>query len=241
MKRITLMVVRLLYIVPIWLYKIWKYSKDGNYEKYDDVFRYNFLQKITTRVNRAGRVTVTCSGLENLPKDNGFVIFPNHQGLFDGLVFLETLGRPFSIIMKKEVENTFLVKQVRLIIGAKIMDRDDVRQSMKIIKEISNEVKEGKNYIIFAEGTRSRKGNEILSFKGGAFKSAVYAKAPIVPAALIDAFKAFDTHSIKKITVQVHYLKPIEYEEYKDMKTREITGLVEERIRQAIKENIITD
>jgi len=241
MKRIALMVIRLFYIVPIWFYKIWKYAKDIDHEKYDDEFRYRFLQKITTRANRAGRVTVKCSGLENLPKDNGFVIFPNHQGLFDGLIFFETMGRPFSIIMKKEVENTFLVKQIRLIIGAKIMDRDDVRQSMKVIKEISGEVKEGKNYIIFAEGTRSKKGNEILTFKGGAFKSAVYAKAPIIPAALIDAFKAFDTHSIKRITVQVHYLKPIEYEEYKDMKTGEIVRLVEERIRQVIDENTVSE
>jgi len=237
MKRITFMVIRLIFKLPLWFFLIFKYAKDVDHEKYDDVFRYNFLRKITIQANRVGRVSIKYSGLENLPQEDGFVIFPNHQGLFDGLAFFETLGRPFSIIMKKEVENTFLVKQIRLIIGAKIMDRSDLRQSMKVIKAISAEVKEGKNYIIFAEGTRSRKGNELLPFKGGAFKSAVYVKAPIVPAALIDSFKAFDTNSIKKITVQVHYLKPIEYEEYKDMKTGEITKLVEERIRQVIKEN----
>jgi|GEM_PF-4959077 len=50
MKRIALMVIRLFYIVPIWFYKIWKYAKDIDHEKYDDEFRYRFLQKITTRL-----------------------------------------------------------------------------------------------------------------------------------------------------------------------------------------------
>ncbi len=48
------------------------------------------------------------------------------------------------------------------------------------------------------------------------------AKCPIVPVALIDTYKAFDTGSIEPLTVQVHFLKPMYYDEYKDMKTTEI-------------------
>lgn len=64
---------------------------------------------------------------------------------------------------------------------AKLIDRQDLRQSMKIIQQVTEEVKQGRNYIIFAEGTRSRKQNELLDMKGGSFKSAVKAKCPIVP------------------------------------------------------------
>ena len=203
---------------------------------YDAQERYRFLQRLTQRANRAGRIHIECCGHENLPEKDGFVVFPNHQGLFDGLIFLETLDRPFSIVMKKEVENVILIRQVREIIHGKLMDREDIRQSMGVIREMSREVKEGRNYIIFAEGTRSRNGNELLEFKGGAFKSATNAHCPIVPAAIIDSYKAFDTNSIKPLTVQVHYLKPIEYEEYKGMRSHEIALMVQERIRSAIRQ-----
>lgn len=115
------------------------------------------------------------------------------------------------------------------------IDRDDIRQSMEIINNVANDVKKGKNFILFAEGTRSRQGNTIQSFKGGSFKCATKAKCPIVPVALINSFLPFDSKSTKKVLVQVHYLTPITYEEYKDMKTTEIAARVEEAIRETIK------
>ena len=53
--------------------------------------------------------------------------------------------------------------------------------------------------------------------------------------ALINSFLPFDSKSTKKVVVQVHYLTPITYEEYKDMKTTEIAARVEEAIRETIK------
>ena len=46
--------------------------------------------------------------------------------------------------------------------------------------------------------------------------------------------KPFDTNSIKPVNVQVHFLKPIPYEEYKDMKTTEIAAEVKRRIEETI-------
>ena len=66
------------------------------------------------------------------------------------------------------------------------------------------------------------------------FKSAVNAKCPIVPVALIDSFKPFDLPSIKRVKVQVHYLDPIYPEEYAGMKTKEIASLVHDRIQREI-------
>lgn len=234
MERIILMVLRLLYKVPGWWIKVCRYGKDENFEKYDEEQRYALLQEVTTRANRAGRVTVECYGRENLPKENGYILFPNHQGLFDTLLFFETHGRFLSFVMKKEVANALLVKQIGRMVRAKAMDRSDVRQSMTVIKEVSEEVKKGRNYIIFPEGTRSREGNKLLNFKGGAFKSAVYAKCPIVPVAVIDSYKAFDIHSIKKMTAQIHYLESLTYEQYKGMKTVEIAAIVKSRIEAEI-------
>ena len=117
------------------------------------------------------------------------------------------------------------------------IDRDDIRQGLKVIQQVAEEVKNGRNYLIFAEGTRSRNQNQLLEFKGGSFKSAVKARCPIIPVALIDSYKSFDTHSIDKLTVQVHFLQPILYEEYQGMKTVEIASIVKRRIEEVIRLN----
>ena len=121
---------------------------------------------------------------------------------------------------------------------AYMLDREDVRQAMQVIIEVTKQVKKGRNYLIFAEGTRSKNGNRLGTFKGGSFKAASKARCPIVPVALIDSFKPFDTNTIKPVTVQVHFMKPLLYEDYKEMKTTEIAALVEKRIQETINANI---
>lgn len=233
MKRMLFIILKNLPLLPYWFYKIFRYQK---IEKYDEETRYSLLRHITKKLNHSGRVTIDYHGLHNLPQDNGYIMFPNHQGLFDALAFLESHERPFSVVMKKEVKDIFLIKQVIQLLQAQIIDREDIRQSMKVIGNMTKEVKEGRNYIIFSEGTRSKNGNNILEFKGGSFKSAINAKCPIVPVALIDSYKAFDTNSIAKLTVQIHYLKPLYYEDYKDLKSVEIASLVENLIKLKINE-----
>ena len=206
MLRIILMVVRLFYKVPYYLCRIGWYGK----EKHKDRDKaYTFIQKVTRKANKAGRVMIDVHGLENIPKENGFVFFPNHQGMFDVLVFLATCPVPFSFVFKKEVSNVILLKQVIAALDAIAIDRKDIKQSMQVINQMTEEVKKGRNFLIFAEGTRSRKGNQLLEFKGGSFKSAQRAKCPIVPCALINSFVPFDENSIRPITVTLVYLPPM--------------------------------
>lgn len=232
MGRIILMIIKRIFIAPYWLYLICKY---GNTEKYSEEERYRVLSNIVKKVNRAGNVKIISEGKENLPKENGYVLFPNHQGLFDALVLLETNRQPITFVMKKEIENQWFIKKIIKLLQAQIIDRDDIRQSMGVINTMTKEVKEGRNYVIFAEGTRSQKGNELLDFKGGSFKSAVNAKCPIIPVAIMDSYKVFDSKSIKKVTVRMAYLKPIYPEEYNKMKTTEIACIVKERIGEYIR------
>lgn len=234
MKRIILMVLRLIYIAPLWFYRLCKYGKS---DQYTEEQRYDQLHRIIHRINRAGRVIIDAHGTENLPREGGYIMFPNHQGLFDTLALFESHEKPFTFVIKKEMENVFLVKQIIRLLKAQLMDRENVRQSMQVIMKMAEEVKEGRRYVIFAEGTRSHNGNELLDFKAGTFKSAIMAKCPIVPVALIDSYKAFDTHSIKEVTVQIHYLPPMYYEEFKNMKSAEIAAEVKRRIEETIRAN----
>lgn len=233
MRRIVLMVVRLIFRVPYYLLGIWW---NGKRKDYDQERAYAFVKKVTKAANRAGRVTIESHGLENIPKENGFIFFPNHQGLFDVLVFLESCPVPFAFVIKKEASNVILLKQVISALRSIVIDREDIRQSMQVINQMAEEVRKGRNFLIFAEGTRSKMGNKLLPFKGGTFKSAVKAKCPIVPCALIDSFKPFDEKSIAPVTVKLIYLPPIYYEEYASMKTPEIADMVKGRIEAAISE-----
>lgn len=226
-NRITYLFTRRFYKVP-WMFQ--QIIKAGNSEKYTIQERYNKVKNVCHKVNIYAHVNIKCTGMDNLPNQNGFILTPNHQGLFDVLLMLDTCDKPFSVVMRKDLENTPLLKQVMKALDGKAIDREDPRQAMQIIKEMTEEILKGRNFVIFPEGTRSKNGNVPGEFKGGTFKSAVKAKAPIVPVALIDSFKPFDIKDTRDVDVQIHYLKPLYYEEYKDIKTVEIAALVKSRI-----------
>lgn len=226
------MVLYSLPFVPWWWYQLCHAAKHTDEIPEDK--KYALLKKVTVHANKGGRVKIEVHGKENIPREESFVFFPNHQGLFDVLSIIEASARPFSVVAKMEVKNIFFLKQIFTIMKAKFMDRDDVRQSLKIIQEVTEEVKSGRNFLIFPEGTRSKNGNHPGEFKGGSFKCAMKARCPIVPVAMLNAYQAFDTNSIRPVTVQVHFLKPLFYEEYKDMKSTEIAKIVRERIVETI-------
>lgn len=235
MKRIMLMVAYNILLVPYMWFKLCYYA--SHVDKYTEEERYKVLRFIDSRAIKGGRVTIDVHGQENIPEENGFMFFPNHQGLFDVLSIMAACPRPFSVVMKKEIQNIPFLKQVFACMKAYAIDRDDVKQAMKVIIQVTKEVKEGRNYLIFAEGTRTKDPNHVHEFKGGSFKSAMKAKCPVVPVALIDAYKPFDVKSIEKVTVQVHFLEPISYEEYKNMKSVELDAEVKRRIEKVIEKN----
>lgn len=83
------------------------------------------------------------------------------------LAIIEACDQPFSVVAKKEVKDVPFLKQVFRIMKAKIMDREDVRQSLQVILAVTEEVKNGRNYLIFPGG------NPIETWKsGGGFRAA---------------------------------------------------------------------
>lgn len=108
---------------------------------------------------------------------------------------------------------------------------------MKIINEVAKEVENGRRYILFPEGRYdSKQKNKLLEFKSGCFKICLKSKVPIIPVVLIDSYKPYNSWKIGKIKTQVHYLKPILFEEYKNLKTHEIAELVKNKIASKIEE-----
>ena len=186
-------------------------------EKYSEEQRYQMVTHMIYLMQRSGRISTVYTGAENLPKEGGYIMYPNHQGKYDALGIIASHAAPCSLVMER-------------------MDIKDVRQAMKIILEISEEAAKGKRFILFPEGGYDHNRNTVEDFKAGSFKSAVRAKVPIVPVALIDSYKVFNSFGFGKVTTQVHFLEPIPYEEYQGMKTFEIAALVKSRIEAVIEE-----
>lgn len=236
MNRIATMVLKNLHIVPGAFAKLWRYA--ANPQNYEEIEMWNHVHYIMGRAVKGGNVELTVTGLEHIPEEDGFMLYANHQGMFDVVAIAATWERPLAAVLKKELENVPLLKQIRQCTKSFCMDRDDVRQSLEVIQNVTKEVQNGRNYLIFPEGTRSKNGNTMGEFHGGSFRCAVKAKCPIVPVALIDSFKVLDQKGSAPVKMQLHYLEPIEYEEFAGMKAAEVAVLVKDRIQKAIDEHI---
>lgn len=235
MNRILTMVFNNLLFVPGAWMKLCKYAKHA--DQYPEEEMYRHIQYILRRAIRGGNIDLTVNGQENIPQENGFMLYSNHQGMFDVMAIAATCDNPLGAVLKKELYDIPFLHQVAICTRSFAMDREDVRQSLTVIRAVTEEVLKGRNYLIFPEGTRSKSGNQMLDFHSGSFRCALKSKCAIVPIALIDCFKVLDQKGSAPVSMQIHYLTPIRYEEYKDMNTTELAELVKSRIAKAIEEN----
>jgi 1-acyl-sn-glycerol-3-phosphate acyltransferase len=203
-------------------------------EKYSEEQMFELDIKAIRRMAKAGHITTRSYGNYNLPIDSGYIMTPNHQGKYDALGIMLTHGSPCSVVMDIDKSNSILVKQFINLVRGKRLDRNNIKQSIKIIREMANEASIGRKFIIFPEGGYESNKNTTTSFKAGAFKSAIWSKTPIVPVVLIDSYKVFAERNLKPLTTYIYYLKPLLYEQYHKMNTTEIANIVQTRIQEVL-------
>lgn len=202
---------------------------------YTEKQRYALAMKVANMVRRTAGIKTSVYGTQNLPKSGGYVMYANHQGKYDALGIMLGHREPCSVVMDDKRSHGVVVKQFIDMLGGKRLEKDNLKQSMKIIYEVADEVKQGRKYIIFPAGGYWNPSNRVDPFKPGSFKAAMRAKAPIVPVAIIDSYKAFELNTIGRVKTQVHFLKPLYYEDYKDMKAVEIAKHVEQMVKDCIR------
>ena len=232
MNRILRMVLLNILRIPGFYTKLCHYAKHT--DEYPEQEKWDHIHKVFGHAVTAANVDLVVTGLENLPEKDGFMFYANHQGMFDVVALAASCPRPLGCVLKKELKDAPLLKQVIACTHSFPMDRGDVRQSLTVINAVIREVQNGRNYLIFPEGTRSRQGNVMGQFHGGSFRCAVKAKCPIVPIAYIDSFRPLDQKGSQRLQVQMHYLPAIEYEEFAHMTPTEVAELVKGRIQEKI-------
>ena len=232
MNRLAMMVLKNLHRVPGLYTKLCHYAKHT--DEYPEEEKYRHIQRILKLAVKAGNVEIKAYGMENIPREGGFLLYGNHQGLFDVVAVVNTCDIPLAAVFKKELSNVPLLKEIIACTKSFALDRENVRQSLEVIQNVTREVQAGRRYLIFPEGTRSKNGNRMGDFHGGSFKCALKAKCPVVPVAFIDSFKPLDQKGSDPVSMQIHYLKPIPYEEYQGMKAVELAALVRSRLEETI-------
>lgn len=150
-------------------------------------------------------------GEANVPKDEPVLYIGNHRSYFDILITYVRVPRPTGYIAKKEMLKWPLLVNWMRNLHCQFLDRQDVKQGLKVILEAIEKVKSGISICIFPEGTRNKENHTFMEFHEGSFKIASKTGCPIVPMTIYNSAAIFEDHlpKVKKAHVIVEYGKPI--------------------------------
>ncbi len=209
--------------------KMRKYAKHP--ERYSEEDCHELCKVMIAKVARTARATTSYYGLENLPTDGGYILYANHQGKYDALGVTWGHPRPCRVLMNLQRSKMPIANEYISLVRGKRLDHTNVRQQVTCLSEVGEEVKAGAVYLIFPEGGyRKDQDNHMNTFRGGCFRSSLTSERPIVPVALIDSYKPFGIKGLKAVHTEVHFLPPIPYETFRDLRVAQIARLVQETI-----------
>lgn len=168
-------------------------------------------------------------GKENIPpKDQNCIGICNHLGKIDILLCAMPFKHKVYFLSKKELSGNKLFGGFLRSIGAIPVDREHV--DINATKTVLKRIKEGKDIMIFPEGTRNRHFDEVelLPLKDGAGVFAFKTKTQIVPMIIHHPGRIFRKN-------YVYIGKPFTFEEFYGMKyTNEMGKQMNEKMRDAL-------
>ena len=153
---------------------------------------------------------VTVKGEENVPKDEPVLYIGNHRSYFDIVITYIRVPRLTGYIAKKEMLKWPILINWMRNLHCLFLDRNDLKQGLKVILEAIDKVKAGISICIFPEGTRNRENHTFMDFREGSFKIAAKTGCAIIPMSIYNSADIFEDHIpwIRKADVILEYGKP---------------------------------
>ena len=145
-------------------------------------------------------------GKENLPKDGGALLCPNHVGNLDAAVIVAMFKRKVNVLAKEELFKNGFLCWIADLFGIYPVKRG--KADMQAIKISLTLLKRNELLLMFPEGTRNGMAKGIKP-KNGAVLIAATAGKPIIPIGIQGSFKPFT-----KVIVNIG--KPIDYSKLKE-------------------------
>ncbi len=197
---------------------------------------YKLAQKMCRMVIKLIGAKLHVEGEEEILNQGTSVYMGTHKSYLDIVIMIALIDDPLTLIGKTEVQKIPIINTWFRAVGGIPMDREDIRQSLKVILEAIEQLKAGHSVGIFPEGTRS-KGREMGKFKAGSFKLATKANVPIVPVIMQDTFKLLEEKGrAKPADVFVKIGKPIDVPNLTKEKKQTIAKDTEAYMRQLLEE-----
>ena len=206
-------------------------------DKYPFAIRHAKFRELSKKTNIALQVDLQFFGLENIPKDDVFFLVSNHTSAYDPLPILIAIDQPTSFVGKMELTNVPLLKTAIKALDVLSIDREDLRQSLKVMLKVEEELRnKQRNWMIFPEGTRIR--DQMLplaEFHHGTFRPAWKTGTTILPVATWGTYRVLKMHpQFKRYPVFVSFLKPITKEDYAGLNTSDLAEMTRNMIQKEI-------
>lgn len=180
----------------------------------------------------------TVIGLENIPKDEPVLYVANHRSYFDILIGYTSVPNLTGFVAKKEIKKIPFLRTWMKYLNCLFLDRENVREGLKMVLEGVELIKNGYSVWISPEGTRNH-GKELLPFKEGSLKIAEKSGCAIIPVSLNNTDDLFENHTpwVRSGHVVIEFGKPI-YPKDLDKEQRKFLGsYVQEIIKETLNKN----
>jgi len=180
-------------------------------------------------------VRVEVTGLERLDPAQAYIFTPNHQSMIEVPLFVTYLGRNPAYLAKKEVFKYPIFGYGIGLMGVVPVDRSNSPAAVESAKLATENLRRGKSYVVYPEGTRSPDGR-MLPFKKGAFMMAIDAGVPIVPVTISGGTEIMPKAQIKVYpsTVRITVHAPLSTEGYSKQNISELIEAARTKIHSAL-------
>lgn len=151
---------------------------------------------------------VQITGRRHYDPKGAYVVVANHQSMVDIPVLHGRLDLHIKWVMKMELRKVPLFGPACSRLGCIYIDRKNREAAIRAMKTTRR--RDNASVVFFPEGTRSRS-RQLLPFKKGAFKFAVWAGMPILPVTIRNSRDILpaDTVDLMPGTVEVVVHPPI--------------------------------
>jgi len=171
---------------------------------------------------RLCRVDYQVSGWEALPasirtQGQPVVFMSNHESSLDPTILIDAIPIPVVYLMKKELKWRHPIGWASMLAGFIFIDRSNPQRAHQSMAQAAQDVRAGKNLLMFPEGTRTRTGR-LLPFKKGGFNLALEAGVPIVPLVTVGGFSMLPAGSLRFTPgrCRVAFGAPVYHDAYPD-------------------------
>ena len=156
---------------------------------------------------------LTVIGEEHVPKDAAVLYIGNHRSFFDIVITYSRCPGLTGYVSKDSLQKVPLLSIWMKRLYCLFLNRDDIKEGLKMILTGIDQIKRGISICIFPEGTRgtSECETELLPFKEGSMKMASKTGCPIIPMAITGSADIFEKHFpwIRSAHVTLQYGEPI--------------------------------